>query len=298
MKGLKDLQDKRLIIINEATALFSDKGFHATSMQEVADRSHVSKGTIYTYFESKEDLLLSIFKFFHENIQNHLQHASTSQLSAKDKYIQQIRILLSESLKYKSFFKMQHREQLISSHKTIQAYLFHSRMELFQWYESILLNLYGSDLKLYLTDSAVLLDSLISGFLRVIMIREDLIKIEDTALYITKRLDNMIQALLEEQAPPLLPDTLIHHVRTAFTNGDLSKERDAHKVLEQMREVLETLHMDSENKKELLSSLLYFEEELKQGSTKKFLFKGLLSNFEGIKELDSYKKHMEFLLEL
>lgn len=291
------LQDKRLTIIHAATLLFSEKGFHATSIQEVADRSHVSKGTIYTYFDSKEELLLSIFKFFHENIQSHLEEASSSNLPIQEKLVEQIHILLRESLHYKPFFKMQHREQLISSHKIIQSYLIQSRMELFQWYESILKAVYGEAIEPYLPESAFLLDALISGFLRVVMIREDFLQIEETATYIKNRLDNMVQGLLVGREAPLFSASLVDQVKAKFSKSNLDSS-DINKLLNLMETIINELDLNPEKKKELTSSLTYLVEELKNDASKKFLFKGLLSNFDGIQELQPHIKSLEELLQL
>ncbi len=45
-----------------ALALFVEKGFAATRLEEVAARAGVSKGTLYLYFDSKEALFLSVIK--------------------------------------------------------------------------------------------------------------------------------------------------------------------------------------------------------------------------------------------
>ncbi len=47
-------------IRDAALALFVEKGFAATRMDEVARRAGVSKGTVYLYFENKEALLRSV----------------------------------------------------------------------------------------------------------------------------------------------------------------------------------------------------------------------------------------------
>ncbi len=39
-----------------ATAVFAERGFHAASMDEIAERAGVSKPMVYAYFESKEGL--------------------------------------------------------------------------------------------------------------------------------------------------------------------------------------------------------------------------------------------------
>lgn len=44
-------------LVAAALALFAEQGFAATRMRDVARRAGVSKGTVYLYFQSKEDLL-------------------------------------------------------------------------------------------------------------------------------------------------------------------------------------------------------------------------------------------------
>jgi TetR/AcrR family transcriptional regulator len=52
--------DKRERILREAALLFAERGFNQTDMAELAIRAGVSKGSLYTYFESKEDLYLYV----------------------------------------------------------------------------------------------------------------------------------------------------------------------------------------------------------------------------------------------
>jgi len=47
-------------ILEAALSLFSDKGFHNVSMQEIAERSEFSVGTLYKFFESKDALFLEL----------------------------------------------------------------------------------------------------------------------------------------------------------------------------------------------------------------------------------------------
>ena len=65
-------------ILRAATDLFSEKGYHEVTMEEIAEEMGVSKGTIYNYFSSKENLYLEILKesfeaieeLLHEEIEN------------------------------------------------------------------------------------------------------------------------------------------------------------------------------------------------------------------------------------
>lgn len=47
-------------IIDVSTELFREKGYHATSLDDIADRIGFTKPAIYYYFRSKEDILFAI----------------------------------------------------------------------------------------------------------------------------------------------------------------------------------------------------------------------------------------------
>jgi len=54
--------DKREAIMNAALELFAERGFHGTSVAQIADRAHVGAGTIYRYFEDKEVLVNAVYQ--------------------------------------------------------------------------------------------------------------------------------------------------------------------------------------------------------------------------------------------
>ncbi len=54
--------DKRERILAAAVRVFAKKGFYATRVSEVAKAAGVADGTIYLYFKSKDELLVSLFE--------------------------------------------------------------------------------------------------------------------------------------------------------------------------------------------------------------------------------------------
>lgn len=52
--------NKQAEIMAAAIRLFQQKGYHATSMQDIADAVGLQKGSLYHYISSKEDLLVVI----------------------------------------------------------------------------------------------------------------------------------------------------------------------------------------------------------------------------------------------
>ncbi len=53
-------QDSRVEILKAAMQLFANRGFHETSMSEVAREAHVSKALIFWHFKTKEELFVAV----------------------------------------------------------------------------------------------------------------------------------------------------------------------------------------------------------------------------------------------
>jgi AcrR family transcriptional regulator len=53
-------KEKKKQIMDVALELFAHNGFHATSISTIAQKAEISKGLIYTYFTSKQEILKEI----------------------------------------------------------------------------------------------------------------------------------------------------------------------------------------------------------------------------------------------
>ncbi|WP_349409750.1 TetR/AcrR family transcriptional regulator [Pseudalkalibacillus sp. SCS-8] len=65
-------QAKRKRILEEATYLFSSRGYKETTIQKIAEASEISFGSVFTYFETKEKLLEAAILEPLEEVRNHL----------------------------------------------------------------------------------------------------------------------------------------------------------------------------------------------------------------------------------
>ena len=64
MQRQKQKQEKKERIIRAAAEIFAQKGFAQTAMADIAAGAGLGKGTLYEYFEGKEELFLAVFKWF------------------------------------------------------------------------------------------------------------------------------------------------------------------------------------------------------------------------------------------
>ena len=93
-------------ILQAAEKLFAKKGFYPTTIDEIAKEAKSAKGTIYLYFNNKEDLFFSVIETKLDLLLNKIQEAVEKPGSAS----QRIKTAISIHLKFleenKNFFKV------------------------------------------------------------------------------------------------------------------------------------------------------------------------------------------------
>src|SRR5262249_6614591 len=55
-------QEREQLILQAADELLLEKGYHDTSIEDIAARVGISKGTVYLHFTSKENLVIALFE--------------------------------------------------------------------------------------------------------------------------------------------------------------------------------------------------------------------------------------------
>lgn len=73
--GVYERQQKEKKILEAAIQLFGQKGFHATKVDDVAKKAKISKGLVYFYYKSKEDLYMAITKKGTDELKDMIQKA-------------------------------------------------------------------------------------------------------------------------------------------------------------------------------------------------------------------------------
>ncbi len=57
-------KDKKNRIIEAAARVFAQKGYAGTAVADIAFQAEIGKGTLYAYFDSKEDLFFAVFEWY------------------------------------------------------------------------------------------------------------------------------------------------------------------------------------------------------------------------------------------
>ena len=87
-------EDKRRDIASAARDLFANYGFRAVSMDRIAEKAVVAKGTLYLYFKDKESLFEYLIDEFLEEFNEILLEIQSSGLSLIDEIVEVLYRLL------------------------------------------------------------------------------------------------------------------------------------------------------------------------------------------------------------
>jgi len=80
-KRQKQAQETRRILFENAVTLFREKGFDSVTVEEITTRAGTAKGTFYTYFRTKSDIIIEEFKTiddFYLKYQHNLKRYGTA----------------------------------------------------------------------------------------------------------------------------------------------------------------------------------------------------------------------------
>ena len=85
----KQRQEREALILQVAEEVLMEKGYHETSMDEIAARVGIAKGTFYLHFPGKEDLVVAIFardmQQFLQAVEEAIEGTAASELTARAK---------------------------------------------------------------------------------------------------------------------------------------------------------------------------------------------------------------------
>lgn len=103
---------KKEKILEAAAILFSRKSYHEVMVEDVAKHASIAKGTVYNYFDSKEEIYFSIMKNRMENLTVLLKKKIKTEMSSIKSLHSFIIYLYMFMMKYQNFFMMYQKESL------------------------------------------------------------------------------------------------------------------------------------------------------------------------------------------
>jgi len=111
----EDFEHRRQEIFNASVNLFLEKGFQETSMREIAAAAGMGKSSLYDYFKTKDEILLSVIEQDIDDLNGRVRVISTQPLPPVEKLQQVMNTYLNYLLSKKAiFFKLNSEVQRLA----------------------------------------------------------------------------------------------------------------------------------------------------------------------------------------
>ena len=122
-KNADKVEEKHNQIVDGASKIFLEKGFHPTTIREIAEAANMSMGQLYHYVSSKDDILFLI----HRNLQlGFFEHMEKHSISDEDAVVTLANALRHSQLfmaENKKLFQFIYRESKYLSKSHLQVVL-------------------------------------------------------------------------------------------------------------------------------------------------------------------------------
>ena len=155
------MNNRRQNVIDTAHKLFIDKGYQATSIQDILDGSGISKGTFYNYFPSKGELFIAIFRSFYTKIRHDREKLLIGQDSADiEIFIQQLELQMMVNKQSKLLILIE--EVRVSNDEELKQFINNTLLLSIRWMYNRFLDIFGESKKPYLLDSVIIFHSMMT----------------------------------------------------------------------------------------------------------------------------------------
>lgn len=263
------MNDRKRHVIEKAHQLFIEKGFHATSIQDILNYSGISKGTFYNYFSSKNELLMDIFRSAIKKMEIDRNALLLGQDPADPEiFVKQIEFQMMANRENKIIPLFE--EVFFSGDKELKDFIEIGQLNNLRWLSSRLGDITDDFCQPYLLDAAIMLNGILLQNIRFHRKANG----EEASFglvvrYSVNRILNMIEELAisgEQLIPPEFIDKWLPFSKTE----DLDWRTRVHSIISRLKKV------DSEND-EYLQKLEFVEKEiLNSKAPRKFLIDSVL----------------------
>ena len=125
----REKQQRRNDIVDAAERIFFSRGFSGSTMDEIAEEAELSKGTLYLYFKSRDDLQFAIFMRGSDVLMQMMNQQMEGEEDGYGSLLALARAFIRFSREYPDYFNLfmhfesSRMEDLNIDQKQIQSYL-------------------------------------------------------------------------------------------------------------------------------------------------------------------------------
>jgi AcrR family transcriptional regulator len=274
------LKDKKQLIINAAIKCFAQKGFHATSIQEIVDTAGIAKGSVYSYFKSKEDLLFVAIKHEYDRMMSGVfTVANDTNLTPRERLAAQFQHMLQITLEYSDFIATLKNETDLMINDQMKSFMNDMHKADFQWYCQSILAIYGDAAKPYVFDAAIIIQAVVKHF--TYMDRVQLESIELTGFFMD-RLDDLVDGMIRKQQKPMLNKEISENSANLCSPEANFSYEDSLKAVQSIRTYIKQSKLESKLKTASLSYLTVLDHEITKSQVDPIITTAMISHLKSL----------------
>lgn len=257
--------------------VFGRKGYHAASIQEIAEEAGVAKGSVYLYFKSKDELALSVLTYGYERISRLVMEAGLERgLAPRERFVRQLEVLLRENVSNAEFVMRLWNEQAISINDELKTFLMRVRMGETERLCQSIVSLYGAEAAPYAYDAAIMLQGALVEYMGYGVFCAIPLPPSKLAAFMADRLDNLVAGMIDSGAASMIGERDIRSLQRKLS-PDASDRSAWQEGLGELRRAIAAL-ADAELSvsEELEEALAALELESAKGEPQRPVLRGLL----------------------
>ncbi|WP_422123831.1 TetR/AcrR family transcriptional regulator [Planococcus sp. X10-3] len=251
--------DKKQQLMNAAVHLFSIKGFHQTSVQEIANAVEISKGAFYKHYDSKESLLVGILERYQSETLAGMERLDVSgDFNPKDAFAKKLAFELESVLADRDFFIMVFKDMPTDDNEQLTALMQEMRSSSSKFHRKSLLEAFGPDIEPFLQDLTIVVEGILKEYMITIILENRQLSIARLSRFIASSMEAIVEQLGAMEA--------------VFTD---KAEEDELSIQSLFADMETKIKLYSKNTAQLLGSLELLREELQQDEPRNFLVDAL-----------------------
>ncbi|MBM7599575.1 AcrR family transcriptional regulator [Virgibacillus halotolerans] len=266
------MNDRKRQVLLTAQRLFVEKGFSATSVQDILEESKISKGTFYNYFSSKNECLLAILERIKvETSVRRRELLIGRSASSKDILAEQISIHMQVSQEqnllplFEAIFH--------SGDPELRAFVTKQFKEELSWLSGRIIDIYGEEVTPFAADCTVLLLGMLQHMTHIwMLLSKGQVDHEKLVHFIIRRMDSIINGMIGTD-DIFIGGEILFNIDQAKSEKTYSKEQ----LLFQLDGFQK--HLEGETKPEEKQYIQFLMDELREARPRTFLLETITHSF-------------------
>lgn len=281
--------------MSTAKSLFIEKGFRGTTIAGIADTAGIAKGSVYSYFTSKLDIVKALFLQSDEKNQLLVEQLLADDMHKGSLLLEQYLIFeFQEVLNERSFIQVFLTDDMVIMDSDVMTVVQECRINYHLSQQKVLLKAYGEKISPWLYDIVSMVNGLLQEYTVYLTLDDANFSIKRCANLVTFCLDSAITALSSSSMSPLL--TKENFPLTKDTDIEQLQQQKALQLLERIKSEAKTLNAD--HQKLISETLLLIEAELSNSNLNTTLIRALIANLRPYPELNSYRRRLADTLDV